>query len=60
MKKMCDTNQFVVVVPVPDETFTTLASHFIQHVLMKFGICHLVVFNDGTPLRERLLLCVRH
>ena len=39
----------VVVAPMLDETFSTLASHFMQHVLMKFGLCHLVVLDDGTP-----------
>ena len=52
MNTMCDMIQIVVVVPVPDETSTTLGGHSIQNVLMKFGICHLVVIDDGSPLRE--------
>ena len=56
---MCDMTQFVVVVPVPDKYSATLASHFMQHVLLKFGMCHLVVINDGTPLRELLFLCAK-
>ena len=32
-----------------DETFSTIASHFMQYVLMKFGLCRLVVLDDGTP-----------
>ena len=48
---MCDMTQFVVVVPVPDETSATLASHFMQNVLLKFGMCHLVVIDDGTPYK---------
>ena len=51
MNTMCDMTQFVVVVPIPDETSATLASHFKQHVLLKFGICHLVVIDDGTPFK---------
>ena len=51
MKTMCDMTQFVVVVPVPDETSATLASYFMQHVLLKFGMCHLVVIDDGTPFK---------
>ena len=39
---ICDMSQFVVVVPVPDESSATLTDHFFQHVLMKFGLCHLV------------------
>ena len=51
MNTMCDMSQFVVVVPVPNESSTTLASFFMQHVLMKFGICHLVVLDDGSPFK---------
>ena len=43
MNVMCDMTKFVVVVPVPDETSATLAEYFMQHVLLKFGICHLLI-----------------
>ena len=49
---MCDMRQFVVVVPVPDETSATLVDYFVQHVLMKFGMCYLIVLDDGTPFKE--------
>ena len=51
MNTMCDMTQFVVVVPVPDETSATLVSHLMQHILMKFGMCHLVVIDDGAPFK---------
>ena len=51
MNTMCDMTQFAVVVPVPDEISAILASHFMQHVLMKFGMGHLVVIDDGTPFK---------
>ena len=51
MNDMCDMNQFVVVVPVPDESSATLASYFMHHVLMKFGLCHLVVLDDGSHFK---------
>ena len=51
MNAMCDMSQFVVVVPVPDESSATLADYFFQHVLMKFGLCHLVVLDDGNPFK---------
>ena len=51
MNSMCNMTQFVVVIPVLDESFATLSSYFIQHVLMKFGLCHLVVLDDGTPIK---------
>ena len=56
INSMYDMSQFVVVVPVPDESSAILASSFMQHVLMKFGLCHLVVLDDGTPFKE----AVRH
>ena len=51
MNAMCDLSQFVVVVPVPDESSATLADHFFQHVLLKFGLYHLVVLDDGNPFK---------
>ena len=51
MNAMCDMCQFVVVVPVPDESSATLAEYFMQHVLMKFGLCYLVVLDDGSPFK---------
>ena len=40
MNVMCDMNQFVIVVPVPNKIEATLAEHFMQHVLLnlEFGI----------------------
>ena len=51
MNTMCDMSQFAVVVPVRDESSATLADNFMQHVLMKFGLCHLVVLDDRSPLK---------
>jgi len=51
MNRMCDISQFVVAVHVLDESSVTLASHFIQHLLMKFGLYHLVVQNDSTSFK---------
>ena len=48
---MCDLTQFVVVVPVPGTTSTVIAKYFMQDVLLKFGICLLVVIDDGTPFK---------
>ena len=48
MNVMCDMSQFVVVVIVTNESSATLAENFFQHALMKFGVCHLVVIDDGT------------
>ena len=51
VKAMCDMIQFVVVVPVLNESSATLETFFMQHVLMKFGLCHLVVLDDGSPFK---------
>ena len=48
MNVMCDLSQFVVLVLVTNESSATLTEYFFEHVLMKFGLCHLVVINDGT------------
>ena len=40
--------QFIIAVLVPNETASTLAENFVQHVLLKFGIRHLVILDDGS------------
>ena len=59
MNAMYDMSQFFVVVSLPDERSATLASYFMQPVLIKFGQCHLVVLDNGTPLKDLLSLCAR-
>ena len=51
MNIMCDMTQFVIVVPVPDEIASTLVENFMQHVFLKFGICHLIILDDGSPFK---------
>ena len=51
MDVMCDMSKFVVVVPVPDESSDTLASYFMQRILLKFSLYHLVVLDDSTPFK---------
>ena len=55
MNVMCDMSQFVIVVPVPDKSSATLGSYLIQYVLMKFGLCHLVMLDDGNPFKGDLI-----
>ena len=52
MNAMCDMNQFFVVVSIPDESSTTLAIHFMHHMLIQFRLYHLVVLEDGNPFKE--------
>ena len=30
----------------------SVASYFIQHVFLKFGMCYVVVLDDGTPFKR--------
>ena len=55
MNAMCDMSQFVVDIPVPDENSATLAINFMQHVLIKFGICYLVVLDDNNPFKQAII-----
>ena len=48
MNGICDISRFAVVVFVPYNTSTTLENHFIQHILMKFGLYHLDILDDGN------------
>ena len=52
MNTLCDMSQFVDVIPVPNESSTTSAFFFMQHVLMKLGIYHLVVLDDERLFKE--------
>ena len=49
---ICDLTQFVVVVPVTGSTSALMAKYFMQDVLLKFGLCLLVVIDDGTPFKS--------
>ena len=55
MNDICDMSQFVVVVSVPDKSSATLASYFMQHVLMKFGLYHLIVLYHGSPFKRSFI-----
>ena len=48
---MCNLTQFVVIVPVPGSTSALISKYFMQDVLLKFGLCLLVVIDDGTPFK---------
>ena len=52
MNVMCGMTQFVIAILVPNERGATLTEHFMQHVLLKFGIYHLVILDDGNPFKS--------
>ena len=51
LNTMCDITQFVVYIPVPGCTSTIISKFFMKDVLLKFGICSLVVIGDGTSFK---------
>ena len=51
MNAICNISQFLVSVSVSDESSSILAEYFSQHFLMKFGVCHLVILDDGGPFK---------
>lgn len=51
MNLMCDMCQFVVSVPVKQTTAAHLARLFMENVLLKFGLCAVVVVDDGSTFR---------
>ena len=54
LNAMCDLTQFVVVVSVPGATSALIAKYFMQDFLLKFGLCLLVVIDDGTPFKATI------
>ena len=52
MNVICDMTQFVIVVPVSNETSATLTENFIQHVLLKIWHFYLVILDDGSPFKD--------
>ena len=48
MDIMCDMTQFIIVVLVSNKIVAILAKYFMQHVLLKFGICRLVSLDDDV------------
>ena len=51
MNDMRDMIQFVIIVPVPDATSISSVKYFMQYMLLKFDMCHLVIIDDGTPFK---------
>ena len=48
---MCDMCQWVICVAITTTEASNLAQMFMEHVLLKFGICVMVVCNDGNEFR---------
>jgi len=48
----CDITQFMVATPTFNTTATYLATQFMEHVVLTFGMCAVVVINDGSPFKS--------
>ena len=48
MNAMCGMSKFIIGIPVSNESSTTLVECFLKKCVMKFGLCHLVILDDGT------------
>lgn len=51
MNVMCDRILFVVVVLVSNESSTIFDNYLMHHVLIRFGLYHLVVLDDDNPFK---------
>ena len=51
MNAMCDMTRFVISIRTKNNTATYLDRLFMEHVLLKFGFCAVVVVDDGITFR---------
>ena len=54
---MCDMYQWVICVAISATEALYLARMFMEHVLLKFGICVMVVCDDGNEFRGTFEKC---
>jgi len=52
LNTMCDMSQFVVSVPICGAESSYVARIFMESVLLKFGICAMVVVDEGSEYRR--------
>ena len=52
MSSMCDLTQFIVSSPTPDIDTALLAQFFVFDVIMTFGMCSVVVIDDGSTFKS--------
>ena len=52
LNAMCDMTQFVVSVPIERTDSSYIARMFMECVLLKFGICAMVVVDEGSEYRR--------
>ena len=52
LNSMCDITQFTVATPTFNITAAHLATQFMEHVVLTFGMCAVVVIDDGSPFKS--------
>ena len=55
MNSMCDLTQFVVSSPTTDITSVALTELFMSTVVLTFGMCSVVVVDDGSNFKNVFL-----
>ena len=58
MNSMCDISQFVVFSSTITINASSLAAMFMSDMLLLFGMCSVVVVDDGSTFSHVLLQCV--
>ena len=52
LNSMCDITQFTIATPTFNITAAYLATQFMEHVVLTFGMCAVVVIDDGSPFKS--------
>ena len=52
MNIMCDLTQFIVSSPTQDIDAASLAQLFMSDVIITFGMCSIVVIDDGSTFKR--------
>jgi len=48
---MCDITQFAIATPTFNIMPAHLATQFMEHVVLTFGMCAVIVLDDGSPFK---------
>jgi len=51
IKDMCDITLFAIATPTFNITSAHLATQFMEHVVLTFGMCAVIVLDDGCPFK---------
>ena len=60
MNRMCDLTQFLVSCPTSNFTAVFLVRLFMSRIFLTFGMCSVIVVDDGSTVKRYLLICARH